>query len=35
VEGAKAAFPSAFAGAPGEDRDFIAHFLDFMIERDA
>jgi geranylgeranyl diphosphate synthase type II len=34
VEGARAAFPAAFAGASGADRDFIAHFLDFMIERD-
>lgn len=34
VEGAKAAFPSAFASAGGEDRDFIAHLLDFMVERD-
>ncbi len=35
AEGARAAFPAAFAGASGEDRDFLAHFLDFMIERDA
>ena len=35
AEGARAAFPAAFAGASGEDRDFVAHFLDFMIERDA
>ena len=35
AEGARAAFPAAFAGASGDDRDFIAHFLDFMIERDA
>lgn len=34
VEGAKAAFPAAFAGAEGEDRDFIAHLLDYMVERD-
>ncbi len=35
AEGARAAFPAAFAGASGEDRDFVAHFLDYMIERDA
>jgi geranylgeranyl diphosphate synthase, type II len=35
VDGARAAFPSAFAGASGEDRDFIAQCLDFMTERDA
>jgi len=35
VEGAREAFPTAFAGTAGADRDFIAHFLDFMIERDA
>ncbi|RBP09038.1 geranylgeranyl diphosphate synthase type II [Roseiarcus fermentans] len=35
VEGAKAAFPTAFAGAAGEDRDFIAHLLDYMVEREA
>ncbi len=35
VEGAKEAFPTAFVGAAGADRDFIAHFLDFIIERDA
>jgi geranylgeranyl diphosphate synthase, type II len=35
VEGARAAFPAAFAGARGEDRDFIAHLLDYMVERDA
>jgi geranylgeranyl diphosphate synthase, type II len=35
VEGARAAFPTAFAGASGVDRDFIAHCLDYMIERDA
>ena len=34
AEGARAAFPTAFASASGEDRDFVAHFLDFMIERD-
>jgi geranylgeranyl diphosphate synthase type II len=34
VEGARAAFPAAFAGAAGADREFIADFLDFMIERD-
>jgi geranylgeranyl diphosphate synthase type II len=34
AEGARAAFPTAFAGASGNDRDFIAHFLDYMIERD-
>ena len=35
AERARAAFPTAFAGASGEDRDFVAHFLDFMIDRDA
>jgi geranylgeranyl diphosphate synthase type II len=35
VEGAKEAFPTAFAGATGPDRDFIARLVDFMIERDA
>jgi geranylgeranyl diphosphate synthase, type II len=35
IDGARAAFPTAFAGASGEDRDFIAHCLDFMTERDA
>ncbi len=34
VEGARAAFPTAFAGAEGPDRDFIAHCLDFITERD-
>jgi geranylgeranyl diphosphate synthase type II len=32
---AREAFPVAFAGASGDDRDFIAHYLDFMTERDA
>jgi geranylgeranyl diphosphate synthase type II len=35
VEGARAAFPTAFAGASGVDRDFVAHCLDYMTERDA
>jgi geranylgeranyl diphosphate synthase type II len=35
VEGARAAFPAAYAGASGEDREFVAHCLDFMTERDA
>jgi geranylgeranyl diphosphate synthase, type II len=35
AEGARAAFPMAFAGASGDDRDFIAHLLEFMVERDA
>jgi geranylgeranyl diphosphate synthase, type II len=35
ADGARAAFPAAFAGASGQDRDFIAHCLDFMTERDA
>jgi geranylgeranyl diphosphate synthase, type II len=35
VAGARAAFPEAFAGASGEDRDFVAHYLDYMTERDA
>jgi geranylgeranyl diphosphate synthase type II len=34
IEGARAAMPAAFAGASGDDVDFIAHFLDYMIERD-
>jgi geranylgeranyl diphosphate synthase type II len=34
VEGARAAFPTAFAAAEGPDRDFIAHCLDFITERD-
>ncbi len=35
AEGAREAFPAAFAGGSGEDRDFVAHFLDYMVERDA
>lgn len=35
VAGARAAFPKAFDGASGEDRDFVAHYLDYMTERDA
>ena len=35
ADGARAAFPTAFADASGDDRDFLAHFLDFMIDRDA
>jgi geranylgeranyl diphosphate synthase, type II len=35
VEGARAVFPAAFAGASGVDRDFIAHCLDFVTGRDA
>jgi geranylgeranyl diphosphate synthase type II len=35
LDGAREAFPTAFAGASGEDRDFVAHCLDFMTERDA
>jgi geranylgeranyl diphosphate synthase type II len=34
IEGARAAMPAAFAGAGGDDVDFIAHFLDYMIDRD-
>ncbi|WOJ91213.1 polyprenyl synthetase family protein [Methylocapsa polymorpha] len=34
VDGARTAFHSAFAEASGEDRDFVAHCLDFMTERD-
>lgn len=34
VEGAKSAFETAFQGAEGEDRDFVSHLLDYMIERD-
>jgi geranylgeranyl diphosphate synthase, type II len=34
VEGAREAFPQAFAGSSGEDRDFIASYLDYMIDRD-
>jgi geranylgeranyl diphosphate synthase, type II len=34
IEGARAALPAAFAGAQGDDLDFIAHCLDYMIERD-
>jgi geranylgeranyl diphosphate synthase, type II len=35
VAGARTAFDTAFAGASGDDVEFIAHFLDFMVERDA
>lgn len=35
VEGARAAFQTAFAEASGEDREFIGYCLDFMIEREA
>jgi geranylgeranyl diphosphate synthase type II len=35
VDGARAAFPAAFDGASGEDRDFVAHCLDYITERDA
>jgi geranylgeranyl diphosphate synthase type II len=35
LDGAREAFPPAFAGAAGKDRDFIAHCLDYMTERDA
>jgi geranylgeranyl diphosphate synthase, type II len=35
VEGARAAFETTFAGAAGEDRDFVRHCLDFVTERDA
>jgi geranylgeranyl diphosphate synthase type II len=34
IDGARAALPAAFAGAKGPDLDFIAHFVDYMIERD-
>ena len=33
VEGAREAFPTAFAGASGVDRDFVAHCLDYMTQR--
>ncbi|WP_132287980.1 polyprenyl synthetase family protein [Roseicella aquatilis] len=35
TEGARAAFEAAFAGAAGEDRDFVAQCLDFVTRRDA
>jgi geranylgeranyl diphosphate synthase, type II len=35
TEGARAAFASAFAGAKGPDRDFIAQALEFVTGRDA
>jgi geranylgeranyl diphosphate synthase type II len=35
VEAARAALPVAFAGASGDDVDFIAHCIDYMVERDA
>jgi geranylgeranyl diphosphate synthase, type II len=35
IAGARAAFPQAFAGASGDDRDFVAHYLDYITERDA
>lgn len=35
IDGARASFPAAFAGAGGEDLDFIAHCLDFVTEREA
>lgn len=35
TEGARGAFETAFAGAGGEDRDFVAQCLDFVTRREA
>ena len=35
VGAARSAFETAFADADGEDKAFVAHCMDFMIERDA
>jgi geranylgeranyl diphosphate synthase, type II len=34
INAARAALPLAFAGAEGDDVDFIAHCVDYMVERD-
>jgi geranylgeranyl diphosphate synthase, type II len=35
LDGAWTAFPTAFDGASGDDRDFVSHCIDFMTDRDA
>ncbi len=34
IKAARAALPVAFAGAQGDDVDFIAHCIDYMVERE-